>query len=468
MTRRGGAETTARGRRGDAPRARSRSVARRRSAPATPSAGRAAREQQRGERGRHGQRDDHRGHDGQHIGQGERLEERARAALHDRDRHDREEDGRASRRPAGRGPAPRRPQTSRGDRALARAPRMRRPTAPAPTAASSTTTASAMASPAREIALSVSPSRSRTSAAAIRASGIVTTQTSRERHENRKRGEHDGQQAGGDDHGQREIVDRPLDEARGPEDRRVGAHPGQARAAASRARSSTPRVTSSVFGAGELLDHEHQAVAIVDDRVADQRLVVDADVGHVAEAQPSAGAVDGHLPELGRVGDALEDVAHLHALLRRLDEPARAGRRGLRKLSGETAWALPVVATTWSSVTPRSRRRSGSTCTCSSWSRMPQIGDVRDAGHAHQARADRPARDHRLLDRREALGGQRRSSAGGSTTRAAAAASAAWTRSAGRAPGSAAPGRAGARGRGRSRARRRARSTRGWAATASG
>jgi hypothetical protein len=62
---------------------------------------------------------------------------------------------------------------------------MRRATASAPTAASSTTKASATARPARAIALNECPSRSRTSAAAIRASGIVTRAMSRERHANR-------------------------------------------------------------------------------------------------------------------------------------------------------------------------------------------------------------------------------------------------------------------------------------------
>ena len=48
----------------------------------------------------------------------------------------------------------------------------------------------------------------------------------------------------------------------------------------------------------ELLDDEQKAVAIVDDRVTDQRLVVDLDVGDVGEAEVAARSLDGHLAKL--------------------------------------------------------------------------------------------------------------------------------------------------------------------------
>ena len=84
-------------------------------------------------------------------------------------------------------------------------------------------------------------------------------------------------------------------------------------------------------GAGELLDHQHHARAPGDDGVADQRLVVHLDVRDVGQAQPTTGALDGNLAQLRRVGDLLQQVPHLEALLRRLDEPTGAGCRRLEE-----------------------------------------------------------------------------------------------------------------------------------------
>ena len=141
---------------------------------------------------------------------------------------------------------------------------------------------------------------------------------------------------------------------------------------------------------GELLDDHDEPCAAVDDRVADQRLVVDRDRRRRRSAAAAAGALDGHLAELRRVGELLEDVAHLQPLLRGLDEAAGAGGRGLeeaqrrhdlRVAGGPDHLAEGDVL--------RRRSCSGSTCTWSCWSRMPPDRHVRDARDAHQPRAAR-------------------------------------------------------------------------------
>ena len=103
-------------------------------------------------------------------------------------------------------------------------------------------------------------------------------------------------------------------------------------------------------------------------------------------------------------------------------KPPVPGVDASRKVSGETTWALPAVSTTWLRVTPCRRSRSGSTCTCSCWSRMPQIETLATPGTpisrgriTHRAMTDCSIGGQ--------LGREGRSSAPGSTTTAAAAAS---------------------------------------------
>ena len=88
------------------------------------------------------------------------------------------------------------------------------------------------------------------------------------------------QQHAGDHQDQREVVDRVLDQGRGPEHGRVRPHTGQT------GLQLLERLLDAFghiegVGARELLDDEQQALAIVDDRVTDQRLVVDLDVRDV-------------------------------------------------------------------------------------------------------------------------------------------------------------------------------------------
>ena len=83
-------------------------------------------------------------------------------------------------------------------------------------------------------------------------------------------------------------------------------------------------------GAGELLDHEEQALAVVDDRVADERLVLLDDVRDVGEAQLAVGVLDRHLAERLRAGDVVEDVADREALGRVSRKPPVPGTEASR------------------------------------------------------------------------------------------------------------------------------------------
>ena len=124
------------------------------------------------------------------------------------------------------------------------------------------------------------------------------------------------------------------------------------RAAARRAPPPRPGHLERV-GAGELLDHEQQAGAVVDDGVADQRLVVLDHVGDVAEAQlagrrrpPRSG------PAPGRSGVAIGRTCRTPSRWFGVSmNPPVPGVDASRKLSGETHSALPVVSMTCSSVT---------------------------------------------------------------------------------------------------------------------
>ncbi len=82
---------------------------------------------------------------------------------------------------------------------------------------------------------------------------------------------------------------------------------------------------------GKLLDDEHQARAVVDDGVARERLVVDDDVGHVAEQDRGAvGRRDRDLRERIRRDDRL-NVLDRQPLVRRVDEPSGTDHRSARE-----------------------------------------------------------------------------------------------------------------------------------------
>jgi hypothetical protein len=67
-------------------------------------------------------------------------------------------------------------------------------------------------------------------------------------------------------------------------------------------------------------------------------------------------------------------------LVRRIDETARARRRGVRNVSGDTQREFPVVSITSARLTPFAVRRSGSTSTWSCRSRRPQTATLATPG----------------------------------------------------------------------------------------
>ena len=121
-----------------------------------------------------------------------------------------------------------------------------------------------------------------------------------------------------------EVVDRVLDQGRRPEDGSIGPNPGEAWTQLLE-RVLDPLGHLEGVRTRKLLDDEQKAIAIVDDRVTDQRLVVDLDVGDIGEAEVAGGSLDGHLAKLLRSRDLVEHVPHLEPLLRGLDEPSGAG-----------------------------------------------------------------------------------------------------------------------------------------------
>ena len=173
-------------------------------------------------------------------------------------------------------------------------------------------------------------------------------------------GEDQREEHAGDQRRQREVVDRVLDEGRRPEDRRVGLHAAEAGPEIGERLLDALGDLESI-GAGELLDHEEEAVGVVHDRIADQRLVVHDDGGDVGEAEPASRPLHGDLAQLLRVREPVEHVADSEPLLGVSMNPPVPGVEPSTKLSGEEICAFAVVSTTCCSVMPLAASRSGST-----------------------------------------------------------------------------------------------------------
>ena len=217
-----------------------------------------------------------------------------------------------------------------------------------------------------------------------------------------ERAEDEDDEEGADDERPRQVVDRLVDEVRGPEDLRVDDDVGQPglhfRERLLDAIRDVERVSPRIF-----LHDEQQTRPVVDHRVACERHVPLGHVGDLAKADALAvGPLDRHGGQVGR-GDDGEDVLDRDALIRGVDESARAddgsgrepeetgvervGRRlhdlfqrhvvGLHPPRiGQHVQLLQVLA--------------------------PE-GDVRDAGDAQETRPDLPVGDRRELREGERL-----------------------------------------------------------------
>ena len=102
--------------------------------------------------------------------------------------------------------------------------------------------------------------------------------------------------------------------------------------ARSRRAASTPLVTSRVFASGNFSTTITSPLAVADDAVADEQLVILDDPRDVAEPQ-SRLPFDGDLTERLRVDDR-GNVLHGEPLVGRVDEPAGARGRGLQEAQG--------------------------------------------------------------------------------------------------------------------------------------
>ena len=144
----------------------------------------------------------------------------------------------------------------------------------------------------------------------------------------------------------------------------------------------------------QLLDDEHQARAVVDDRVADEGLVVVDHLGHVAEHDRSPLALhDDHLGQVLRRDDR-QDVPDREPLVGGLEDPPVADDRPVR--SSRSSPASSDVRRGRPSPRRAIRRAagasSGATWTCCCCSALPPDRDVGDAGDAQQPRPDLPVR----------------------------------------------------------------------------
>ena len=141
---------------------------------------------------------------------------------------------------------------------------------------------------------------------------------------------------------------------------------------------SPPRV-----GAGELLDDEHEPGAALDDGVPDQRLVVDRDRRDVREAQPAAGPGD-RAPRPSASGSAIFSI-RCRTCSRccgvSMKPPVPGVEASRKRQRRDHLGVAGRLRTTWPRVTPLPPQPcSGSTCTWSCWSRMPQTETLATPG----------------------------------------------------------------------------------------
>ena len=112
---------------------------------------------------------------------------------------------------------------------------------------------------------------------------------------------------------------------------------------------------------------------------------------------------DRDLPELGRVGDLLQQVPHLQPLLRGLDEAAGPRRRGLEEAQRRNDLGVAGRADDLVESDALFAQVLRVDLNLELLVTHAPDRDVRHSRHAHQARPHHPPRDHRLLDRRRRL-----------------------------------------------------------------
>ena len=206
---------------------------------------------------------------------------------------------------------------------------------------------------------------------------------------------HDHEHAADEQRG-REIVERHLDEGRGPEDLGVDLDSLQTWLERLERLVYASRHVQRI-GPGQLLDDHHEAGAAIDDRVADHRPGLPLHLGDITKEHGLALVnVDRYFGQIGRFDDG-QDVAESQSLIRGIDEPLglelrvlRIGQR--RELQGFADRLLDVIE----------RNVVGAQLIRIDEHReqLDPLAPDRNVGHARylqQAKLDRPVGDHRKV-----------------------------------------------------------------------
>jgi hypothetical protein len=217
-----------------------------------------------------------------------------------------------------------------------------------------------------------------------------------------KQGDHDDQ---ADQQRHPEVVGRRVDEARRPEQAAVD---GDARQPGPHVVERGLHTVRDLAGVGpwELLDDQHEAGPVVADRVADQRLMVLHHRGHVAQPQGSgAGALHGHRGQVLGRGDG-GDVLDPEPLVGGVDEAAGAWRRGFGEAERRHPQRVRGALDDLVERDPLASQPPRIDLDLELPLALTPDGHVRHARHAHEARPDLPARQHRHVDQRHVPGGE--------------------------------------------------------------
>jgi hypothetical protein len=228
-----------------------------------------------------------------------------------------------------------------------------------------------------------------------------------------QRQDHEEQQQA-ESQGQAEGAECGLQVGRRPVDLGVDGHAGHAGAHLLE-RLLDPAGDGERVGGRGLLHDEHEAGTAAGRGVADERLVVLDDLGHVTQPQPVArDSLDGNAGELLRGADR-GVVLDGKALVAGLDEAAGSRRRGLDERQGRDPQGVPrglddlgqrhLLALQLGRVDPHLELAVT----------LPEDRDVRHAGDAHELGPDAPAGEHGQVDRAHRARGEadHRHAAGG-------------------------------------------------------
>ena len=212
-----------------------------------------------------------------------------------------------------------------------------------------------------------------------------------------KRAEHHDHEQAPDQQGGGEILERQLDEGRGPKDLGVDLDPGKT---GLQRRQGLVHPARHVQGVGpwQLLDDHHEARTTIDDRVPDHRPGIPLHLGHLPQEHGlTVVALERNLGQVLRLEDR-QDVAEGEPLIGSVDESLGLQLRVLgigegRELESFADRLLDVAER--QVVHPQQLRVDQHRQQLDSLAPDRHVGDARNL---HQAELDRPVRRHREID----------------------------------------------------------------------